>query len=389
MRRLILILALVPICLVALTTNCLGSFDTYKNEVLDKLHIPKIGEQITVIRREGGEFTGQISAITSDTVTIGDTTYSSWQLTSASRDKVFVEQYARRIAREHVVDERSKNIVQYLAQERHAERIKLQRIEMEKRVEQIVCIGLVIAFIIGAIIVTRKRKKRGFLKVKEEMKFVAQREKDFIENLKHVIDYHIKVLARKKSQLTFVDDYGYKRLDENKWEREVTNFIDNVAKVEIEFEDYEYDLGDDFYGLIDFLELIENRIDNYEISNENLIIEFNDKMDGIDYEHFCSDLFKQNKWSTSVTKSSGDQGADIIAKKDNFISVVQCKKYNSPVGNKAVQEIYSAKEFYGADLAIVVTNSSFTQSAKTLALKLRVQLIHHDEISDIILTTTR
>jgi restriction system protein len=63
---------------------------------------------------------------------------------------------------------------------------------------------------------------------------------------------------------------------------------------------------------------------------------------------------------------------------------VQCKYYSSPVGNKAVQEVYSAKDVYDAEQAWVVTNHSYTPAAKVAAKKLGVLLIHHDEIPDLL-----
>ena len=61
---------------------------------------------------------------------------------------------------------------------------------------------------------------------------------------------------------------------------------------------------------------------------------------------------------------------------------IQCKKYGSPVGNKSVQEAYSAKAFYECDHAAVVTNSTFTKSARQAADSMGVLLLHHEELGD-------
>lgn len=73
---------------------------------------------------------------------------------------------------------------------------------------------------------------------------------------------------------------------------------------------------------------------------------------------------------------SGDFGADITARTGLFGRkvVVQCKCYNGKVGNAAVQEINAARQFYGATIAIVATNSTFTASAKKLAKACNVTL---------------
>jgi HJR/Mrr/RecB family endonuclease len=63
--------------------------------------------------------------------------------------------------------------------------------------------------------------------------------------------------------------------------------------------------------------------------------------------------------------------------------VLQCKKSSTPVGNKAVQEAHAGKGFMDADYAIVVSNNSFTPSAKQLASTLGILLLHHDQLHDL------
>ena len=113
--------------------------------------------------------------------------------------------------------------------------------------------------------------------------------------------------------------------------------------------------------------------------NDNV---FNTVLNGQDYEHYVAAIFKKHNWNSRVTKGSGDQGADIVATKKTITIVAQCKFYSSPVGNKSVQEIYSAKGYYDGDIACVVTNQSYTQAAKSAAGKLGVHLLHHDQIED-------
>ena len=46
---------------------------------------------------------------------------------------------------------------------------------------------------------------------------------------------------------------------------------------------------------------------------------------------------------------------------------MQCKRYNYPVGLKAVQEAISAMKHYECESCLVVTNSQFTRQAVELA----------------------
>lgn len=124
-------------------------------------------------------------------------------------------------------------------------------------------------------------------------------------------------------------------------------------------------------------EAIDQAADDYEGTS------YSDDMDPIEYENMCADILADGGWKTKMTSASGDQGVDIYAEKNGKSVVLQCKMYSSPVGNKAVQEAYAGMGFMGASMAIVVTNSSYTQSAKQLATSLGVLLLHHDELEDL------
>lgn len=108
---------------------------------------------------------------------------------------------------------------------------------------------------------------------------------------------------------------------------------------------------------------------------------YRDDMDGYEYEKYCADLFRYFHWEANVTRKSGDFGGDVIAKRKGITVVAQCKKYsNQKVSYKAVQEACAAKEFYKANYAIVITNSHFTESAKTGARKIGVYLLRHPDL---------
>ena len=66
-------------------------------------------------------------------------------------------------------------------------------------------------------------------------------------------------------------------------------------------------------------------------------------MNGYEYELACAEYLRKKGFrDVSVTQASRDQGADIIAFRKKEKCAVQCKYYQSPVGNKAVQEVYAA-----------------------------------------------
>ena len=92
------------------------------------------------------------------------------------------------------------------------------------------------------------------------------------------------------------------------------------------------------------------------------------KMNGHNFEFFCADILRKNGFSdVKVTKGTGDQGVDILAKKDGIKYAIQCKNYSSHLGNTSVQEVAAGKVFYNCHVGVVMTNSIFTQGAKALA----------------------
>lgn len=110
-------------------------------------------------------------------------------------------------------------------------------------------------------------------------------------------------------------------------------------------------------------------------------------LDGVAFEYWCAERIREQGWAVQVSKSSGDQGVDIEAMKEDRFVVVQCKRYDQPVGNKAVQEVYAGKAHYGANVACVIATCGFTASAEELARSAGVILLDAqtiDEFTDVI-----
>jgi hypothetical protein len=98
-------------------------------------------------------------------------------------------------------------------------------------------------------------------------------------------------------------------------------------------------------------------------------------LSGVEFETWVARLLMEKGFEVRGTPPTGDQGADLIAKKDGRTIIIQAKRYQGTVGNKAVQEAIGALTYYGGDEGWVITNSSFTPSAKALAQKSRIKLI--------------
>lgn len=214
---------------------------------------------------------------------------------------------------------------------------------------------------------TASREARAAECAAECAAFDADTEK-LAAKIDEVIQEHIKTLARKYNQSVTQDDYGKYRFE--KWNQEVAYFMNTampelVAKAEGRFLSIESQITD--------------AVHKYRANDAETIVNI-DSLNPIEFEHFCADRLRNDGWDARVTQASGDQGIDVIATYGNAKAVFQCKKYAQPVGNGAVQEIAAGKQFEQADIAAVVSNATFTPSAKQLASSTGVHLLHYSEL---------
>jgi len=229
-------------------------------------------------------------------------------------------------------------------------------------------------------------------------------------NKQEIINWFTPYLSRlqlKKQQLIYTDDYG--DLIESDWEKEKERFIKNKMNLlldkiidsainefdnTVSLEDYKKSFRNDIHNYIkddiirEISYMIEIAIIDYkyetsikEINEEFSTIEYN-LNDPILFEKSVADNFTRLGWETRETKKTGDQGADVIAEKDDNKIIVQCKLYSRPIGNKAVQEVVAARNYYKGNLALVVSNSSYTKSAQQLAASNDVVLLHYSNLSE-------
>ncbi|PWW33402.1 restriction endonuclease [Chromohalobacter israelensis] len=115
-----------------------------------------------------------------------------------------------------------------------------------------------------------------------------------------------------------------------------------------------------------------------------------DVMSGHDFEKYLADkINNETSMHAEVTQGSGDQGADLIVRGMGFSAVIQAKHYAGKVGNKAIQEAFSARQYYGTGLAIVVANNGYTKSAWQLAEKTGVLAMNENSILTLLKTVHR
>lgn len=187
---------------------------------------------------------------------------------------------------------------------------------------------------------------------------------------------HQETLLRKYKQSIYIDDYG--NVQHDRWYNERDYFIENVLA-------REFPNGLDDFNIDAVADMIDNQVKELLSTSKSKVEtaqEFDEFMTPLDFEKYCLNQLLKNGWQGNTTKATGDQGIDIIANIGSKRAVFQCKLYSKPVGNSAVQEVAAGKGFEEAQLAVVISNQTYTKSARQLAQSLDVYLIHFEQISE-------
>jgi HJR/Mrr/RecB family endonuclease len=124
-------------------------------------------------------------------------------------------------------------------------------------------------------------------------------------------------------------------------------------------------------------------------SPSKLGIEDIDRLNPNLFEAYIAALYKKQGFDIRLTPYSNDKGADIVLLKSNENYLIQVKQTKSLVGNEAIQEINTAKNYYQNlfkvefDL-LAITNNDFSSSAKTLAVSNSIKLLDREDLEDMI-----
>lgn len=122
--------------------------------------------------------------------------------------------------------------------------------------------------------------------------------------------------------------------------------------------------------IIAYCMALKKQHDEIKIYNNMLNIEVNeqlqkiDTLEGLQFEKYIGQLLKKSGFeNVTVTKGTGDFGADIIANKDGEKYAFQCKRFSTPIGPKTIGEVLRGMNRYNCNKGIVVTNNYFTNQA--------------------------
>jgi HJR/Mrr/RecB family endonuclease len=104
-------------------------------------------------------------------------------------------------------------------------------------------------------------------------------------------------------------------------------------------------------------------------------------LNGLEFEQLLANKFRSYGFQVTLTKSSGDYGADLIVETPSGSrAAVQAKRFKSKVNLKAVQEVVASIRHYAVDFGIVIASSGFFPSAVELARTNQVELWDDDKL---------
>ena len=109
-----------------------------------------------------------------------------------------------------------------------------------------------------------------------------------------------------------------------------------------------------------------------------------DSMTGLEFENLLARLYRKMGYAVTLTKRSGDAGADLMVDKFGESTVIQAKRYSSTVGVKAIQEVTAAIKHYRARRGAVITTNYFTKQAIRLANSNGIELIDRGKLEDLL-----
>ena len=111
-------------------------------------------------------------------------------------------------------------------------------------------------------------------------------------------------------------------------------------------------------------------------------------MSGYEFENYISRLLINMGFDVEVTQYSNDGGIDLIAtyKKPIFFGkyIIQCKRWNTSVGQPEVRDLYGVVMDQRANKGILITTSDFTTQAYDFAKGKNLELINGDVLNKLV-----
>jgi HJR/Mrr/RecB family endonuclease len=104
-----------------------------------------------------------------------------------------------------------------------------------------------------------------------------------------------------------------------------------------------------------------------------------------EFEKYVADLFTALGYEAELTPVTGDGGKDIILRRNNKLSIVECKRYNGKkVSRPDIQKFHSAIIDTNANEGFFVTTSFFSDPAMNYTVDKPIKLININRLMEMI-----
>ena len=110
---------------------------------------------------------------------------------------------------------------------------------------------------------------------------------------------------------------------------------------------------------------------------------------GVKFERELANLYKRQGYHIESTPTSGDQGIDLILKKDDKTTIVQCKGHRNPIGPAIARELFGSMTAFGADDAILACTGGFTRGVYDFVRGKPITLVSAKELAEMVESVQR
>lgn len=86
-------------------------------------------------------------------------------------------------------------------------------------------------------------------------------------------------------------------------------------------------------------------------------------LNGWDFEEEVAKVFRKYGYKATVTKKTGDNGADIVMYFNKKKIIVQCKHYKTQAAPESVRALWGIKDEFNADEVILVASSGVSKQS--------------------------
>lgn len=107
------------------------------------------------------------------------------------------------------------------------------------------------------------------------------------------------------------------------------------------------------------------------------------RMSGRQFEESVAQLFRKHGYTARITNQGGDGGVDIWIERDGKKMIVQCKRYNKPIGPHVIRDLYGTMHQLKVDEACIASTGGFTKGVREFADGKNIELLDLNRIVEL------